>query len=197
MGKKPKETFTLPFNQKIRSRIYTGIFIVAAIIFFFINNSEDIPKQGAYPPNYTPTNTSSLQDAFMFTLPSTDGKIVELADYKGKVIIVDFWATWCPPCRKGIPDLIDLKKQFGDDFAIIGVSVDTDSKNDVVPFVKSNGINYPIVYGNMSVYSQYGPIRNIPTSFIINQDGKIFKKYVGLVPKATYLDDINSLLKKS
>ena len=133
----------------------------------------------------------------MFTLPGTDGNLINLADYKGKIVIVDFWATWCPPCRKGIPDLIDLKKKYGNDLVIIGVSVDTDSKDEVVPFIKEYGINYPVVYGNMSVYAQYGGIRSIPTSFIINQEGKVFKKYVGLIPKTTYMSDINSLMEKS
>lgn len=183
-------------SQKTRSRIYTAIFILVAIIFFIINNSEEVPESGPYPPNYTPANTSALQPAANFSLPATDGKIINLSDYKDKIVVLDFWATWCPPCREGIPDLIELKNKYGTDIEIIGISVDTDSKDEVIPFMKEYGINYPVVYGNMSVYQQYGEIRNIPTSFIINKEGKIFKKYVGLVPKATYINDINTVLEK-
>ena len=184
-------------NSKYRSWISTGVIIIVAFIFFIINNSGEEPENGPYPPNYTPTNTASLQQAPLFNLPTANGKILNLADYKGKVIILDFWATWCPPCRKGIPDLIELQKAYGDDIAVIGISVDQDSKPDVVPFIKNYGINYPVAYGNPAVYQQYGGIRSIPTSFIVNQEGKIFKKYVGLIPKDTYEKDINSLLDKS
>jgi cytochrome c biogenesis protein CcmG/thiol:disulfide interchange protein DsbE len=184
-------------EKKIRSRIYTGIFIVAAVIFFIMNNSEELPEQGPYPPNYTPTNTSSLQQAALFSLQSTDGALINLSDYKGKIVILDFWATWCPPCRRGIPDLIELKNEYGDKIEIIGISVDTDSKSEVVPFMKEYGINYPVVYGNMSVYQQYGGIRSIPTQFILNKEGKIFKKYIGLVPKTTYQTDLTSLINES
>jgi len=184
-------------DPKMKSWIYTGAFLLAALIFFIVNNIEDVAEQGPYPPNYTPTNTSSLQPAPMFSLSAVNGSILNLADYKGKVVVLDFWATWCPPCRKGIPDLIEIKKQYGDNFEIVGVSVDTETKPDVPGFIKEYGINYPIVYGNMGVYNEYGGIRSIPTAFIINQDGKIFKKYVGLVPKETLVKDINSLLDKS
>lgn len=193
----PAEVEKKGLDPKIKSWIYTGVFVIAALIFFIINNSEDVGEQGPYPPNYTPTNTSSLQPAAMFVLQKTDGNMLNLADYKGKVVILDFWATWCPPCRKGIPDLIEIKKQYGEDFEIVGVSVDTDTKPDVPGFIEEYGINYPVVYGNMGVYNQYGGIRSIPTAFIINQEGQIFKKYVGLVPKETLQKDINGLLDKS
>ncbi|MBS3945024.1 MAG: TlpA family protein disulfide reductase, partial [Melioribacter sp.] len=110
-------------------------------------------------------------------------------------VILDFWATWCPPCRKGIPDLVELKKKYASKgVEIIGISVDQETKPDVVPFIKEYGINYPIVYGNTSVYQQYGGIRAIPTSFIIDKEGKVVASYEGLISKAAYEDHIKKLL---
>jgi len=127
-----------------------------------------------------------------FTLKDISGKDVKLSDYKGKVVILDFWATWCGPCRRGIPDLIALQKQYSKDLAVIGISLD--QKNtiaDVVPFYKSFGINYPVVYGDAKIVQAYGGIEAIPTSFVIDREGKIVNKYVGLIPKEEYEKYLN------
>lgn len=129
-----------------------------------------------------------------FTLTSVDGKKVKLADYKNKIVIVDFWATWCGPCRRGIPDLVALQNEYKKDVVIIGISVDRDKKA-VPPFVKEYKINYPIVYADAAITEQYGGIQAIPTSFIIGRDGKIYDQHVGLVPKSEYVTAIKALLK--
>jgi thiol-disulfide isomerase/thioredoxin len=150
----------------------------------------------------TPASTSSdlntdNKTAPNFSLTDVNGKAVSLAQFKGKVVIIDFWATWCPPCRRGIPDLISIQKEFKNKVAIIGISLDTDTKAQVVPFMKSMGINYHVVYGTNDVVSAYGNIEAIPTSFVIDQNGKIVAQHVGLTPKETYIEEINQLLKKS
>ncbi len=131
-----------------------------------------------------------------FALKSFDGKTVKLSDYKGKVVIIDFWATWCPPCRKGIPDLISIQDEYKKDVVIIGISLDSEKTiKDVPGFVKSYGINYPIVYGNEKVVTDYGGIEGIPTAFVVDKKGNIVDKHVGLVPKDTYVNKIKELLK--
>ena len=131
-----------------------------------------------------------------FALKSVDGKTIKLSDYKGKVVIIDFWATWCPPCRKGIPDLISLQKDFKNDVVVIGISLDAEKTiKDVPGFVKNYGINYPIVYGDEKVVTAYGGIEGIPTAFVIDKKGNIVDKHVGLVPKDTYVTKIKELLK--
>jgi peroxiredoxin len=132
-----------------------------------------------------------------FKLKSTDGKDVRLSDYKGKIIVIDFWATWCAPCRKGIPDLIDIQKKYKEKVVVIGISLDTQTQSDVIPFIKKFGINYPIAYGNAEVVQAYGNIQAIPTSFIVDQKGNIVDTHVGLVDKSVYLNKIEQLLKKS
>ncbi|OGU57368.1 MAG: hypothetical protein A2V66_03185 [Ignavibacteria bacterium RBG_13_36_8] len=142
-----------------------------------------------------PKTSENFQTAASFILPTADGKQLKLSDYKDKVVLLDFWATWCPPCRRSIPDLISLKKEFGNkDFEIIGISVDTETKPEVIPFMKEYGINYPVVYGNLQVYQQYGGISVVPTSFIVNKQGKIVYKYEGLISIETYRNIIKKYL---
>lgn len=129
-----------------------------------------------------------------FSLQDINGKTVKLSDHKNKIVILDFWATWCPPCRKGIPDLIKLQKKYKDQLVIIGISLDTDTKKDVVPFAKNYGINYPVVYGNQEVVNNYGGIEAIPTSFVIDKKGNIVQNFVGLMPISTYEEIIQNLL---
>ncbi|MBX2974650.1 MAG: TlpA family protein disulfide reductase [Ignavibacteriaceae bacterium] len=140
---------------------------------------------------------NSTKKAADFSLKTPDGKIVKLSDYKNKIVIIDFWATWCPPCRKGIPDLIAIQKEYKDDVVVIGISLDRDNTiADVAPFIKNYGINYPVVFGNMEVVKAYGGVEAIPTSFIVDKKGNIVDTHVGLVPKETYTSLIKSLLKK-
>jgi peroxiredoxin len=182
-------------TKKQRSWIYTGFFGGLVLLLFIINNLGGEPEQGPYPPNYVPSAQKSTAQAPDFTLPGIDGKDLKLSSYKGKVVILDFWATWCPPCRKGIPDLIELKKKYGSKgLEVIGVSLDTETKNQVPAFVKDKGINYPVVYGTQTVAQQYGGIEAIPTSFIIDKQGKIAASYQGLMPILTYENQIKKLL---
>ena len=132
-----------------------------------------------------------------FALKSFDGKTVKLSDYKGKIVIIDFWATWCPPCRKGIPDLISIQKEFKKDVVVIGVSLDAEKTiKDVPGFIKEYGINYPIVYGDDKITIDYGGIRSIPTSFVVDKKGNVVDSHVGLVDKNVFISKIKELLKK-
>ena len=174
------------------------LFIFLLFVYTLVGCSKNSYNEDK-PINIQETSTPMGDNvkAPEFTLPSTDGKTIRLSDYKGKVVIVDFWATWCGPCRKGIPDLIEIQKEFGKDVVVIGISLDADTKKDVVPFIQNIGINYPVAYGTLEVTQQYGGVEAIPTSFVINKTGKIVDKHVGLVPKSDYTDLIKKLLKKS
>ena len=126
------------------------------------------------------------------------GDELTLTKYQGKVVVLDFWATWCPPCRKGIPDLIQLQNEY-DQVVVIGISLDAVTRggatmNDVVPFMKKMGINYPIVKGDMNVIQQYGGVQSIPTSFIIDRRGFVIARHIGLAPLETYKEEIEKAL---
>jgi len=196
--KQKEKNQSKPFiNPRYKNLIYTTLFFAVVLVFFVVNNSHSESEQGPYPPNYIAAgkNETAVKKAPDFALTSTGGSIVKLSDYKGKVVLLDFWATWCPPCRRGIPDLINLKNTFKDKgFEIIGISLDTDTKPDVIPFIKEYGINYPVVYGNADITQKYGGIQAIPTSFVIDRKGNIISTHVGLVPKSTYIQDINKAM---
>ncbi len=147
--------------------------------------------------NTLSANTPDNKKAPDFALKTLDGKTVKLSDYKGKIVIIDFWATWCPPCRKGIPDLIDLQKNYSKDLVIVGISLDQERTiKDLKPFIENYGINYPVVLGDEKVVKDYGGINAIPTSFIVDRKGFIVDSHVGLVPKTVYEDKIKKLLGK-
>lgn len=149
------------------------------------------------PVNYSAATQESDKKikAPEFALQSTTGKTIKLSDYKGKIVMVDFWATWCPPCRKGVPDLIDLQKKYKNNLVIIGISLDYGkTKDDVKPFIKDFKINYPVVYYDEKVLNDYGGIESIPTTFIIDKEGYIVNRHVGLYPKYIYEEEIRELL---
>ena len=130
-----------------------------------------------------------------FTLTSLDGREVRLSQFRGKVVILDFWATWCPPCKMELPHFIELHKEFQDDgLVIIGVSLDKTGVRDVASFVNEWKIPYVIVMGTGEVVRSYGGIRGIPTTFVIGKDGKIYRKYVGYRKKEVFKEDVLKLL---
>ena len=164
------------------------------------SKNESVAAVGNTQENSPVVNDNAAPDknkAPDFTLVDTKGKKISLSDYKGKVVILDFWATWCPPCRRGIPDLIDIQKEYKNKVAVIGVSLDTDTKDNVVPFMKNFGINYPVVFGTQEIVESYGNIQAIPTSFVIDKKGNIVNQHVGLTPKEKYIEEIKKLLGKS
>ena len=130
-----------------------------------------------------------------FELTGSDGNIVRLSDFKGKVVILDFWATWCGPCRQEIPGYIDLYNKYNDKgLEIIGVSLDQDGWTPVRPFMESYNINYPIVMGTMQVVQAYGGIRSIPTTFIINRNGEVVERKIGARPVEYFEQILSNLL---
>jgi len=140
-------------------------------------------------------DTSQLQAAPAWALVDLAGKPVTSESLKGKVVIVDFWATWCGPCRAAIPHLMELHKTYKDKgFEVVGVSVDQQGPGVVQTFVTQHQIQYTIAMGNQKIVSDFGGIRGIPTAFIISQDGKIYRKIVGLVPREEYEKDVVALL---
>jgi len=131
-----------------------------------------------------------------FSLQSLNGGIIRLSDFKGKVIILDFWATWCPPCRAEIPHFVELYKRYKNKgFQMLGVALDN-SMDPVENFKEEYNVNYPLLIPNREVVKDYGPIAYIPTTFIISPEGYIYKKYIGYNPESTFESDLKTLLKR-
>lgn len=123
-----------------------------------------------------------------------DGNIVSTAEWPGKVVFVNFWATWCPPCREEIPILIELQKKYKDGLQVIGVSLDDGSPEEVKEFAQLAGINYPIVMRSRELVAAYGGVPALPTSFLVNKEGKIVQKHQGLFPPELYETEVRALM---
>jgi peroxiredoxin len=131
-----------------------------------------------------------------FKIKDMDGKTINLADYKGKVILLDFWATWCGPCKAEIPNFVELQQQYrSQGLAVLGFSVD-DTVDKLKPFASELRMNYPVLVGlgRDDVQDAFGPIWGIPTTFLISRDGRICRKNTGIQGKAKYERDIKALL---
>ncbi|MBZ5670243.1 MAG: TlpA family protein disulfide reductase [Acidobacteriia bacterium] len=129
-----------------------------------------------------------------FSLTDITGQPLKLSDYQGKVVMLDFWATWCGPCRIEIPGFIQLQNQYrGQGLAIIGISMDDDSK-PVVEFFRELHMNYPVAVGNDRLGELYGGVLGLPTTFLIGRDGRIYAKHVGATDLGIFEAEIKQLL---
>jgi len=129
-----------------------------------------------------------------FSLTDITGKPLKLSDYQAKVVVLDFWATWCGPCRIEIPDFIELQKRYASQgFTMIGISMD-DSPEPVVSFYKELQMNYPVAVGNARLGELYGGLPGLPTTFLIGRDGRIYAKHVGATDPAVFEAEIKELL---
>jgi cytochrome c biogenesis protein CcmG, thiol:disulfide interchange protein DsbE len=159
------------------------------------------PAPGLPSPNSTSTPPT---DAPTVALKDLNGKDVTLQQYKGDVVLVNFWATWCDPCKSEIPELIGLQQKYGPrGFEILGLSMDEDGKKAVQPFLdkerfdvdgQKEAINYPIVFANDTIAEKFGGVMGLPTSLLFTRDGKEIKRIVGPVDLRDISKDIENLL---
>lgn len=128
-------------------------------------------------------------------LVDLNGAAVSSDQFKGKVVVIDFWATWCPPCRAEIPGYIDLARKYGKDgVVIVGISLDQGGPGVVKEFATKMGINYPIVMGDDRVVAAFGGVEGIPTTFLIDRTGQIRDRKVGAVETAEYEQRLRAVL---
>jgi len=136
---------------------------------------------------------SNPQPMPAFLVNDIDGNPVSTASWKGKVVLLNFWATWCPPCRAEIPILIDLANRYKDRVQVVGISVD-DGPEEVKQFVKDEGVNYPVLMASREILAEYGDVSALPTLFVVNPDGNVVQKHQGLYSRALYETEIRLLL---
>ena len=130
-----------------------------------------------------------------FTLPDSTGSPIRLSSYKGKVVLLDFWATWCHGCKLEIPWYVEFQNRYRKDgLAAIGVSMDDDGWKSVKPFLEQHKLNYPIVIANQDVAKRYGGPPSLPMTLLIDRDGKIAESHAGMVDKDAFENKIKALL---
>lgn len=127
---------------------------------------------------------SSWVQAADFTVIDTNGKTHTLSGYKGKWVLVNYWATWCPPCLEEIPDLIALHGDKKNNLVVIGVAMDYRNAKQVTDFADGMLVDYPIVLGTPKVVRQIGPVQGLPTTYLYNPEGKMVAQQVGLITRA-------------
>jgi thiol-disulfide isomerase/thioredoxin len=140
------------------------------------------------------TSPSANHVAPDFNLPQLDGQNLRLSSYRGKLVLLDFWASWCAPCREETPHLIELQQKYGDrGLQIIGVSMD-DSPDPARAFYQQFHVNYPVVMGNAKTGELYGGVLGLPIAFLIKRDGHIYAKHIGATDPAVFDKEIAILL---
>ncbi len=168
-----------------------SLLAVLALIFFTTVSEKKAPVDSAGNGVAAP----------LFSLNTLSGEKIHLADFKGKVVILDFWATWCPPCKEGIPHLNQLYREYRKDgLVVIGISLDRNGPEEVRRFLDQKSVEYLNVMGSEEVFQSYsglpglGKIQGIPTAFILDREGRVQRKFVGLTPRQTLEAAIKPIL---
>lgn len=130
-----------------------------------------------------------------FELASLDGKKIRLSDYRGKAVLLNFWATWCSPCKVEMPWFVDLQKKYGSDgLVILGVAMDDSEAPKIAQFTSELGVNYPVLLGTDKVSEEYGNVQFLPTTFYIDREGRIIGKDTGLLGRGEIEENIQKAL---
>jgi len=173
-----------------------ALFFVAAVVavmLFLGFHAARRAGAGGPPDSLDPAGKPAPD----FTLTSLDGKNVSLSDYRGQAVLLNFWATWCGPCKIEMPWFIELQKEYGPQgLQIVGVAMDDASKEDIQKFVQEMGVNYTILLGKEAVGQQYGGVDVLPTTFFIDRDGKIVSREFGLQSRSLFVDNIKRSLRQ-
>jgi len=176
----------------IHSRfLAAGVLVALALVG--CNSSK--PVTAASSPSKSEKGDKELKMAPDFELKDSDGRTVRMSDYKGKVVLLDFWATWCGPCKIEIPWFIEFERNYKDKgFAVVGVAMDDEGWSVVKPFIKEMAINYRVVHGNDKTADLFGGVDAMPTTFLIDRGGRIAATHVGLTGKDEFEDGIKKLM---
>lgn len=157
-----------------------------------------IPASGQMSPGPSQSADNARPQSPDFTLKQMNGETFRLSDHRGEIVVLNFWATWCPPCRKEIPGFITLQKEFEErGVTFVGVSLDKDGFTSVRPYAEKMEINYPLVVDDGRVAQKYGGVRVLPATFLIGPEGKVHYERPGFFPEGRLRTQLQALLKKT
>ncbi len=176
--------------MKRNAIVFVALF---AAILFMLASGKYLDRVRKHGPLKLVGNVQGVQ-APDFALVSLDGSKVKLSDYRGKAVLLNFWATWCSPCRVEMPWFEDLQKQYGKDgLVVLGIAMDDSEPAKIAQFASELGVNYPVLLGTDQVSDDYGSVQYLPTTFYIGRDGIIVDKLTGLLDRK----DIEDAVKKA
>jgi thiol-disulfide isomerase/thioredoxin len=167
------------------------LYFISSLLLLAAPNARGQSEQQQQPTIRFVRNPDSAPE---FKLADLDGKPITLADAHGKVVLLNFWATWCGPCRAEIPDLIELQTKYKDQLQIIGLTVDDDDAGVIKKVVEESGINYQVAMAPPEIRLKYGGIAALPTSFVLDSEGRVVQKHEGLRDPLLYELEIRALL---
>jgi peroxiredoxin len=171
----------------------TAVFAAALLVACFFAGCSSEPRSVKAAAKVKPE--TDRHPAPEFALKDANGKTVRLEDYRGKVILLDFFATWCGPCKIEIPWFMEMERKNKDrGFAVLGVSMDDEGWDIVKPFLAELGVNYRVVIGNDATAQLYGGVDALPTTFLIDRNGKIASVHIGLASRKDFEDGVEQLL---
>jgi thiol-disulfide isomerase/thioredoxin len=185
-----------------RSVIFIVLIVVAITLLLFSGKyfskngkAASVAKAAFQGASDAPAKGSLAPD---FTLKTLDGKDVQLSSMRGKAVLLNFWATWCEPCKIEMPWLVDLQKKYrGQGLEIVGVAMDDSGEKTIADFAKKMQVNYTVLQGSEKVAQMYGGLDGLPTSFFLGRDGKVVDTALGLVSESTIEDAIKKSLATS
>lgn len=178
-----------PINHARRNAwILVVLMVVVAIMLLSPRFVKHRPESLAADPTGQPAPDFVLQDI--------NGNTVKLSDFRGKAVALNFWATWCPPCKTEMPWLVDLQNQYGPEgLTVVGVALDEAGKDEIAKFARDMKLNYPVVIGDDKTADEFGTVQMLPTTFYIDRQGKIVSRVIGLTGKREMEDSMKEALK--
>jgi len=173
---------------------FCGLAVV--LLVFACDSGAEKTEIAANRPAGHVSGTISANTMAHFVLPSAvDGTLIDSDAYKGRVRLINFFATWCPPCMEEVPTLIELEDKFGEKgFSVIGLSVDQSGREVVKKFVNKMKINYPVLMADEAVSSAFGGVSGIPVSFLVARDDTLLRRYIGYVDHRVLEKDMEEVL---
>ena len=172
-------------NALIWIVVVVAVSVMLAAAPYLAHRTPDDPKLGELKGKPAPG----------FSLESLEGKTVRLEDFRGKAVLLNFWATWCQPCKIEMPWFEQLQKQYGPEgLQVVGIAMDDASKEDIARFAKDVGVNYPILLGKESVGNAYGGVQFLPSTFFIDREGKMVDRIFGLKSRSEIEEEVKAAL---
>jgi len=195
-----KDAPTQRFEKRGRKSKILTLFLALTVIIILLLNWDLIGLRNKETAPIGSLGQDPLS-APAFILPDLNGNKIDLRSFKGKVILIEFWATWCGPCREEIPYLNELHKKYNrEGLAVIGISMDRKEPEEIKKFLEKLGVDYPNLMGNETVYEAYshlpglGPLHGIPATFLIDRQGRVSQRFLGLTGKRVLEEAIKPLL---